>query len=118
MTDKSKPRRLSDTVKPGKDFAAKVKIAAILDREVLITGIEKVSGSPEFSLVDPDTGEIVSRDYWNVTVASKDGIFTFSTGAVPIDKVLAALQVKLDSGEAELPLLATFRKEGRTYVVE
>lgn len=118
MTDKSKPRRLSDTLKPGQDYAAKVKIGEILDREVLITGMEKVSGSPEFSLVDPDTGEIVSRDYWNVEVGIDTSTFTFSTGAGPIDKVLTALQRKIDTGEASLPLLATFRKEGRTYVVE
>lgn len=118
MTDKSKPRRLSDTVIPGLDFAAKVKIAEILDREVLITAIEKVSGSPEFSLVDPESGEIVSRDYWNVEVDLNAEHYTFSTGAVPVNKVLTALQAKLDSKEAELPVLATFRKEGRTYVVE
>lgn len=118
MTDKSRIRRLSDTVVPGEDFAAKIKIAEILDREVAITAIEKVSGSPEFALVDPDTGEIVSRDYWNVEVVIGELIYTFSTGAVPVDKVLTALQGKIDSKKAELPLLATFRKEGRTYVVE
>ena len=69
-------------------------------------------------MVDPETGEIVSRDYWNVEVVFDRKYFTFSTGAVPINKVLTALQVKLDSKEAELPLLATFRKEGRTYIVE
>ena len=118
MTEKSKPRRLSETVIPGKDYAEKVKIAEILDREVVILNIEKVGGSPEFALVDPDTGEIVSRDYWNVEVEVDGLTYTFSTGAVPIDKKLAALQIKLDSGLAELPLLATFRKQGRTYIVE
>lgn len=118
MTDKSKLRRLSDAVVPGEDFAAKVKITEVLDREVLITAIEKVSGSPEFSLVDPETGEIISRDYWNVEVLIDTRLYTFSTGAVPVNKVLMALQAKLETGEAELPLLATFRKEGRTYVVE
>lgn len=118
MTDKSKPRRLSETVIPGKDYADKKKIGDILDQELVILNIEKVSGSPEFALVDPDTGEIITRDYWNVEVELDGMTFTFSTGAIPIDKVFAALQAKLDSGEAELPLLATFRKSGRTYIVE
>jgi len=118
MTNESEPRRLSETVVPGKDYAAKVKIVAILDREVVIQDIEKVEGSPEFALVDPDTGEIISRDYWNVVVKDGDNTFTFSTGAVPIDKVLTALQEKIYAGEVDLPLLATFRKEGRTYIVE
>ena len=118
MSSNPKPRHLSDVVRPGEDFAKKVKITAVLDREVLVTGFEKTSGSPEFNLVDPDTGEIVIRDYWNVTVVDADGVLTFSTGAVPVDKVLTALQSKLDRGEAELPVLATFRKEGRTYIVE
>ena len=118
MTDKSKPRRLSETVIPGKDYADKKKISDILDQEVLILDIGKVAGSAEFALVDPDTGEIVTRDYWNVEVGVDDMTFTFSTGAVPIDKVLTALLYKLEAGEAELPLLATFRKQGRTYIVE
>lgn len=117
MTDKSKPRRISDVVIPGKDFAKKVKIAEILDKDVLVTAMEKVSGSPEFSLVDPDTGEIVSRDYWNVEVELDDLRYTFSTGAVPVDKKLTALEGKIANGEAELPLLAMFSKEGRTYVI-
>lgn len=117
MTDKPRPRRLSDTVVPGQDYAAKVKIDTLLGSEVLITGMEKVRGSPEFSFVDEETGEVISRDYWNVEVVVDGKLFTFSTGAVPVNKVLTALQHKLDTGEAELPLLATFRKEGRTYVV-
>lgn len=118
MSEKLKNRRLSDMVVAGKDYADKKKLGDVLDREVLILAVEKVSGSPEFALVDPDTGEIVTRDYWNVTVEDKDSVITFSTGAVPVDKVFTALQRKLDSGEVELPLLATFRKQGRTYVVE
>ena len=118
MTDKSKPRRLSETVIPGVDYADKKKLADILDREVLILGIEKTAGSAEFALVDPDTGEIVTRDYWNIEVESEGFIVTFSTGAVPINKVLTALQEKIEEGLAELPLLATFRKQGRTYIVE
>lgn len=117
MTEKSKPRRLSETVIPGKDYAAKVKIDAILDKEVLILEAEKVAGSAEFALVDPETGEIVTRDYWNVVVLLGKDTFTFSTGAVPINKVLTALQLKLDAGAAELPLTATFSKQGRTYIV-
>jgi len=118
MSSSTKPRRISDAVVPGKDFAEKVKIAEILDRDVLVLSMEKVEGSPEFSTVDEGTGEVVSRDYWNLIVQCDDHKFTFSTGAVPINKVLTALQAKIDNGEAEWPLLATFRKEGRTYVVE
>lgn len=118
MTEKHKPRRLSETVIPGKDYAEKVKIDAILDMEVLILEVEKVAGSAEFALVDPETGEIVTRDYWNVTVLLEENTFTFSTGAVPINKVFTALQAKLDDGEVELPLLASFHKSGRTYIVQ
>lgn len=118
MTDKPKPRRLSEAVIPGQDYAAKVKMQDILGQDVLITGIEKVPGSPEFSFVDEDTGEVVSRDYWNVDIEVDSKVLTFSTGAVPVNKVLTALQEKLANGEAELPLIARFRKEGRTYVVE
>lgn len=117
MTEKSKPRRISDIVVPGVDFAEKIKIDQILDHLVLITAIEKVSGSPEFALVDPETGEVISRDYWNVEMELDEKFYTFSTGAVPINKVLTSLQAKLDARLAEFPVLATFRKEGRTYVV-
>lgn len=118
MTDKSKPRRLSDTVVPGEDFTAKIEIKDILGKEVAILGIEKAEGAPEYQKIDPDTGEIVNRDYWNVEVDLKGRLLTFSCGAIPVNKVLSVLQHKLNAGEAELPLLATFRKEGRTYVVE
>ena len=118
MTDKSKPRRLSETVIPGVDYADKKKIGDILDQEVVILSIEKVKGSAEFALVDPETGEIIIRDYWNIEVEVDELTFTFSTGATPIDKVLSALQEKLDTQEAALPLLATFHKVGRTYTIE
>ena len=118
MTEKSKPRRLSDTVVPGEDYPAKVGIDDILDREVIILSIEKTKGSKEFALVDPDTGELIIRDYWNVEIDLDALLYTFSTGAVPVNKVLTCLQEKLDSKEAKLPLLATFRKQGRTYIVE
>ena len=118
MTDKSKPRRLSETVVPGKDYPDKKSISDILDQEVVILNIEKTPGSAEFALVDPDTGEIIIRDYWNVEVEVDGLVFTFSTGAIPINKVLTALQKKIEEGLAELPLLATFRKSGRTYIVE
>ncbi|TEU17336.1 MAG: hypothetical protein E3J21_08620 [Anaerolineales bacterium] len=117
MTEKHKPRRLSERVIPGKDYADKKKIDDILDVDLLILRIEKVPGSAEFALVDPDTSEIVIRDYWNVEVESNGLIFTFSTGAVPINKVFTALQEKLDTGEVELPLIASFHKSGRTYIV-
>lgn len=117
MTDKSKPRRLSETVIPGVDYAEKVGIKDVLDREVVILSITKVPGSPEFAIVDEATGEVILRDYWNVEIEDDGKLFTFSTGAVPINKKFDALQLKLDSGEAELPLLATFSKSGRTYIV-
>ena len=118
MTDQKKPRRLSDTVIPGKDFTAKAKIADILNQEVLILGFEKAEGDPQFQKVDPNTGEVTNRDYWNIEVGLDDRLLTFSCGAIPVGKILTALQSKLDRGEAELPVLATFRKEGRTYIVE
>jgi len=117
MTDKSKPRRLSETVMPGRDYEAKVKVGDVLDRDILLLNFEIAEGSQEFAKIDPDTGEIVSRDYWNIAVADGDKLLTFSTGAIPIDKVLRALQVKIEAGEAELPLVAIFRKEGRTYTI-
>ncbi len=118
MNSPSKPRRLGDIVVPGQDYAAKVKIKDILARDVIITSIGKVVGSPEFSVVDEETGEVITRDYWNIEVETDGKTFTFSTGALPVNKVLTALQAKIENGEAELPLLAVFRKEGRTYVVE
>ena len=118
MTDKSKPRRLSETVIPGKDYADKREIKDILDKEVLILSIVKAEGAPEYAKVDPDTGELINRDYWNVEIGVDNLVFTFSIGAIPVDKVLTVLQEKIDTGEAELPLLATFRKSGRTYIVE
>jgi len=118
MTDKTKPRRLSDIVKPGEDFEAKIEIKQILGQEILVTGFEKAEGAPEYQKVDPETGEISSRDYWNISVELDGRMYTFSCGAIPVDKLLSVLKDKLANGEAELPLLATFRKEGRTYVVE
>lgn len=118
MTDQKKPRRLSDTVIPGKDYEAKVSVDDILGQDVLITGVSKAEGDPQYAKVDPETGELISRDYWNVKALLDDKALTFSVGAIPVNKVLSALQSKLDSGEAELPVLATFRKEGRTYIVE
>ena len=118
MTDKSKPHRLSETVIPGKDYAAKIEVKDILNKDVLILGMSKAEGAPEYAKVDPETGELINRDYWNVEIEVDDRVFTFSIGAIPVDKVLSALQAKLDSGEADLPLLATFCKEGRTYIVK
>ena len=118
MTKEHKPHRLSETVVPGVDYADKREIKDILDKEVLILGISKAEGAPEYQKVDPDTGEIINRDYWNIEVRVDDLVFTFSVGAIPVDRVLTVLQGKLDNGEAELPLLATFRKSGRTYIVE
>lgn len=117
MTDKSKPRRLSDIVVPGEDFEAKIEIKDILNQEVIIKAISKAEGAPEFQKVDPDTGELINRDYWNVSIELKGKLYTFSCGAIPVNKSLSALQAKIDDGQAELPVLATFSKEGRTYVV-
>jgi len=118
MTDKSKPRRLGDIVKPGEDFEAKIEIKQVLGEEVLILGIEKAEGAPEYQKVDPETGEITNRDYWNVSIEHEGLLYTFSCGAIPVNKVFTRLQEKVANGEAEFPLLATFRKEGRTYIVE
>lgn len=118
MTDKAKPRRLSETVIPGKDFADKRKIDDVLDREVLILNIEVVPGSKKFAKTDPVTGEMTIRDYWNVIAQDGEDKITFCTGAVPVDKVFRALAHKLNTGEAELPLLATFSESGETYIVQ
>lgn len=118
MADKSSPRRLSETVVPGKDYPKKVKIDTVLDQNVLILNIEKVTGSKEFALTDAETGEIIIRDYWNVTVEMEESALTFSTGATPIDIVFTKLLAKLQNDEAELPVTATFRQAGRTYIVE
>jgi hypothetical protein len=117
MTDQKERRSISDIVVPGIDFAEKVKIDHVIGKQVDIVEIEKVTGSPEFSVVDEETGEVITRDYWNVECLLDGKRYTFSTGAMPIDKVLSSLQTKLDNGEADLPLFATFRKEGRTYTI-
>lgn len=117
MTEKSKLRRIGDIVVPGEDFEAKIEIKDILNQEVTITAISKAEGAPEFQKVDPDTGEVINRDYWNVSIEFDKKLYTFSCGAIPVNKSLSALQEKIDDGLAELPVLATFSKEGRTYVV-
>lgn len=117
MTDKSKPKRLSDIVVPGEDFEAKIEIKDILNQEVVITAIDKAEGDPQYQKVDPATGEVIDRDYWNISITLEDKLYTFSCGAIPVNKSLSALQNKIDAGKAELPVLAIFSKEGRTYVV-
>lgn len=117
MNENQKPRRLSETVVPGRDYEAKVKISDTLDHDVLLLNFGIAEGSAEFAKVDPDTGEIVSRDYWNIVVDDDGKLLTFSTGAIPIDKVLRALQSKIESGEVALPLVAVFKKEGRTFTI-
>lgn len=109
--------RLSDVVRPGLDYPAKVKIAEVLDHEVLITGFDRAISTEVAPTVDPETGEVVYREYYNVTVDDQGVMKTFSTGAIPVMKVLDALAKRIEAGEVELPILATFRKEGRTYVV-
>ena len=110
--------KLSDVVIAGRDYPAKVKIAEVLDHEVLLLGFEKATSVETAPVVDPETGEVTYREYYNVNVDDGDVLKTFSTGAKPIAKVLNALQQKIDTGEAELPLMCIFRKEGRTYVIE
>lgn len=112
MTEQRKPRRLSDVKKAGRDYPAKVKITEVLDHEVLITDFDHVVILDNVELPDGSKAEVERANYYNVTVHDKDVIKTFSTGAQPIVKILAIL------AREDLPLLATFRKEGQTYIVE
>ena len=111
-------KRLSDVVIPGRDFAAKVPIAEVLDHEVLMLRFSMAESTELPPVLDPETGELKPQIYYNVDVDDDGVLKTFSSGAKPIRKKLDALQRKLEAGEAELPLLCTFRKEGRTYVVD
>lgn len=110
--------KLSDVVVAGRDYPAKVKIEEVLDHEVFLLGFNTAVSLEHPPVVDAETGELTPRTYYNIRVDDSDVLKTFSTGAIPISKVLDALQVKIEAGEAELPLLCTFRKEGRTYVIE
>lgn len=114
----SSNRRLSDVVIPGRDYEAKVKIAEVLDHDVLLLSFESAVSTETEPVVDPETGELIYRTYYNVNVDDGGILKTFSTGAIPIAKVLAVLQKKVSNGEVELPLVCCFRKEGRTYVIE
>lgn len=113
-----KPKRLSDVVVAGVDYPAKVKITEVLDHEVLLLGFDVAISVDIAPDIDPETGEITPREYYNIRVDDNDVLKTFSTGAIPIVKVLRSLEQKVAQGEAELPLLCSFRKEGRTYVIE
>ena len=111
-------KRLSDVVIPGRDFAAKVPIAEVLDHEVLLLKFSTAESTELPPKLNPATGELEPQVYYNIEVDDSGVIKTFSTGAIPIAKTLEAVQRKLDTGEAELPLLCTFHKEGRTYIVD
>jgi hypothetical protein len=97
-------RKLTDVMVAGVDYPAKVKIEEVLDHEVLLISFDIAK--------DPQSG----RTYWNLTVDDSGVKKVFSTGAVPLDKVLTGLLLKLEKGDAELPLLCTIEKEGNTYV--
>lgn len=105
-------KRLSDVLIPGRDYEAKVKIDEILDHEVLLTGFVNVVIMKEVVTPDGEKVEVEDSNYWNVMVDDADVKKTFSTGAVPIVKVLSVLD------KEDLPLLCTFRQQGRTYIVE
>lgn len=110
--------KLSDVVVAGRDYPAKVKFEEVLDHEVLLLGFDTAISLEHPPIVDPETGELTPREYYNIRVDDGNVLKTFSTGAVPIAKVLKALQEKIETGEATLPLTCTFHKEGRTYVVK
>ena len=114
----AKGNRLSDIIVAGVDYPAKVKIAEVLDHDVLLLKFSTAESTEQPKRVDVETGELVPQEYYNIDVDDAGVLKTFSTGAQPIAKVLSALQRKIDTGEAELPLLCTFRQEGRTYVVD
>lgn len=109
----SPARRLSDVVIPGRDIPAKVKIAEILDHDVLLIDFNHVQIFKEVTLEDGSKSNVVDQDYWNVTVDDEGAIKTFSTGAVPIVQNLEVLDKQRDV----LPLVAKFSKDGKTYVV-
>lgn len=105
-----KKRRLSDLVKAGVDYPAKVKITDVLDVEVEVIDFKRVTIMKEVTLKDGTKDEVVDADYYNVVVKDKGLIKTFSTGAVPIMNVLGGID------KDELPAWTTFSKKGQTYV--
>ena len=113
-----KGNRLSEVVVAGVDYPAKVKMAEVFDHDVLLLRFSVAESTEQPKKVDPETGELIPQEYYNIDVDDGGVLKTFSTGAQPIAKVLGALQRKIDTGEAELPLVCTFRQEGRTYVIE
>ena len=113
-----KAKSLSEVIVAGVDYPAKVKIAEVLDHEVLLLSFSTAESTEQPKKVDPETGELIPQEYYNIDVDDSGILKTFSSGALPIAKVLSALQRKIDTGEAKLPLLCTFRQEGRTYVVD
>jgi len=114
----SPSRRLSDLVKPGRDYEAKVKIIEVLDHEVMVMGVDHVIIMKEVQLKDGSKEEIEDANYYNVKVDDGGTLKTFSTGAQPIVKVLIALEKLEKTGEEVFPFIAIFRKEGQTYIIE
>lgn len=106
------PKRLSDLVKAGRDYEAKVKIADVLGHEVILTSFDHVQVYEEKPDEHGELRPVLTQDYWNVAVEDDGVKKTFSTGAVPIVKVLKVLD------QTDLPLLCTFSAEGRTYLIE
>jgi len=112
MAEGRKAQKLSDVVIAGRDYAAKVKIVEVLDHEVLMTNFCNVVIMKDVVTAEGEKIEAEDANYWNVDVDDNGVLKTFSTGAVPIVKVLERLDKDM------LPLLCTFRKQGRTYIVE
>lgn len=112
MAGEQKPRRLSEVAVAGRDYPAKVKIEEVLDHEVLLTDFDHVVIHDDVELEDGSKARVERANYYNVVVEDGEVIKTFSTGAQPITKILVILD------KADLPLLATFRKQGQTYIVE
>uniref|UniRef100_A0A6H1ZV65 Uncharacterized protein n=1 Tax=viral metagenome TaxID=1070528 RepID=A0A6H1ZV65_9ZZZZ len=112
MADGKSIRKLGDVVIAGRDYPAKVKILEVLDHEVVITDFDHVVIQDEKPNTDGELVKVVTADYYNVIVDDNDVLRTFSTGAQPIVKILDVLD------KDDLPLLATFHKEGQTYVVK
>jgi len=112
MAEQRKIKRLSDVLLAGRDYEAKVKITEVLDHEVLLTDFLNVVITKDVVTAEGEKVEVEDANYWNVAIDDAGVLKTFSTGAVPIVKVLQVLN------KEQLPLLCTFRKQGRTYIVE
>lgn len=112
MVDPKRVRKLSEVAVAGRDYPAKVKILEVLEHEVFLVSFEHVVIHDEVVTEFGEKVKVERANYFNVDVEDGEIKKTFSTGAVPICKILAILDKK------DLPLLCTFRKEGQTYIVE